>query len=282
MNFASRVARSFATAFVVGIALFAVSWSLAFSAPVFTWDPSKSNPPLSGAGSAFTADTLLMTTYLHAVTQPNSAFAEEFIFHIDQFQLSNQIVATPGLNSTPGLPGSYGLYFAIDATGQSVAGVPTFNSLNIALIGDPGNNNGGITATTAGTSFANTGATGAADDIVLGVGSLVSGMLSFNPITGVRNAHFVESFHAVAGQAGFFVTPLNLPTLLEEFLTTPPSAFASVPGPGGTTITTVNGGTARANFVPEPSSLILLSAGVLVLWLVRRTRPTASAPSPLY
>src|SRR5205823_615386 len=80
-----------------------------------------------------------------------------------------------------------------------------FGTLNISLMGDPGNNNGAITATTSGVSFANTGATGVADDITLGFGTLVSAMLSFNPATGVRSAHFVENFQPATTQAAFFV-----------------------------------------------------------------------------
>lgn len=283
MKFASRISKSVAKACAGCISLFVVSCSLAFALPVFTWDPSRSTPPLSGLGSAFSADTLLMSSNLHSVIQPNGSFQEEFVLRIEQFQLGNQVVDAPGLNSASSAADSYGLYFTIDASGQLVAGVTTFNTLQIALIGDPGNNNGTLVSNTSGIAFANSGTAGTADDITLGTGTLVSAMMSFDPVTGVRSAHFVESFEAVASQAAFFVTPLDVPSLLEQFLTTPLSAFAAVPGPDGTTIVTVNGGTARANFVPqlapEPSSLMLLSGGVLVLWFVRRRRKPLLAPS---
>src|SRR5207248_6934595 len=181
----SSVSKHCAKTFLVGTFLFAVSCSLALALPSFTWDPSRTNPPLSGAGSAFTADTILTTNYLHAVNQTNGSFQEEFVFHIDAFQLGDQVVTTPGLNSAPGATGSYGLYFAVSATGLPTSGAAMFGTLNISLMGDPGNNNGAITAATSGVSFANTGATGPADDITLGSGTLVSAMLSFNPATGV-------------------------------------------------------------------------------------------------
>lgn len=264
-----RTSYSCAKALLKGLLLFGVNCSAAFAIPAFTWDPSNATPPLSGAGSAFTADTILMTHYLHSVVQPTGSFQEELLFDIDSFQLAGQTVATPGLNSTPGLSDSYDLYFIITANGQ-LAPATTFDTLSISLIGDPGNNNGAITASAAGITFANTGPTGVADDILLGTGTLVSATMTFDPITGVRRAHFVESFQPVPGQAAFFVSPTAFPIRLEQFLTTPPSAFSAVPGPEGTTIITVNGGTSVANFTPEPASLILIVTGLLCLRLTGR------------
>jgi hypothetical protein len=278
MKFASCTTKSFAKTCVLGMCLLVLSASLAVASPVFTWDPSGSNPPLSGAGSAFSADTAITINFLHALIKPDGSFDEEFVLRIEEFQLGDQIVTTPGLNSTPGALDSYGLYFTIHETGQMGPGGTGFNTLDIALMGDPGNNNGTLAATTSGIAFGNSGGTGIADDIPLGIGTLVSAMMRLNPVTGVRSAHFVESFQEIVGQAGFFVTPLGVPSLLEQFLTTPPSAFAAVPQPDGTTVIMVNGGTGRASFIPEPSTLVLLAGGGLILGLVRR-RNERSAPS---
>ena len=267
MKFRYRTSYSWAKALLKGM-LF-LNCSAVFAIPAFTWDPSNSTPPLSGSGSAFTADTVLMTHYLHSVVQPTGLFQEELVFDIDAFQLGGQTVATPGFNSTPGLSGSYDLYFLITATGQ-LAPATTFDMLSISLIGDPGNNNGAITASASGISFSNTGPTGVADDILLGTGTLESAAMTFDPITGVRRAHFVESFQPVPGQAAFFVSPTAFPIRLEQFLTTPPSTFSAVPGPEGTTIITVNGGTSVANFTPEPGALILVVTGLLCLCLTAR------------
>jgi hypothetical protein len=199
------------------------------------------------------------TNYLEAIHQSNDSFVETFILQINGFQLNGQPVTAPGFNST------YGLYFIINAAGQG----PSFNSLNIALMADPGNNNGTPSASLTGVSFSNTGPAGVADDFILGTGTLVSASLAFNPATMVRSADFVENFAPAPNEIGFFG---SISPLLEEFLTTPPSTFQTFLQPDGNPINLVNGGSGRAEFVPEPGSLVLLASGLLGLALVRRRR----------
>ena len=256
MNLAKRTALGVALGMIQALALA----SAASAGPiVFTWDPSKATPALAGPGSAFTADTIDMTTFLHSVNQSNGSFVEDFIFPVNGFELNGLPVAAPGLNS------SYGLYFTIHATGPGAG--TTFSTLNIALMGDPGHNNGPVSSTPPGVSFSNTGPTGAADDITLGTGTLVSGVLSFDPVTGTRHAHFVEAFSPAPNETAFFVPAGGL---LEEFLTTPPSAFSSVPGSNNTTINMVNGGISQADFAPEPASVLLWGSSLFGLALIRR------------
>ena len=118
----------------------AFAGALSGMAPVvaspFTWDPSQSNPQLSGAGSAFTADTINVTTYLHQINLLDGSFVIDQLLDINGFQLNGQPVTAPGFGST------YGLYFRIDSTGQQAGGITTYNTLNIALMADPGNNDG--------------------------------------------------------------------------------------------------------------------------------------------
>jgi hypothetical protein len=244
------------------VALPALSGISPASASSFTWDPSQASPPLSG--SAFTADTINTTNYLQAIHLTNGSFVETFILQINGFQLNGQPVTAPGFNS------NYGLYFTINATGQAAS----FNTLNIALMADPGNNDGTPSAGITGVSFSNTGPTGVADDVTLGTGTLVSASLTFNPVTMVRNAHFVENFASAPNETGFFG---SISPLLEEFLTTPPSAFQTFLEPDGSSIDLVNGGSGRAEFVPEPGSLVLLASSLLGLGLASLFRAGSPA-----
>ena len=237
----------------------------------FTWNPAGASPALAGAGSSFTADSISTAHYFHAVVPTSGPFAETFIDPVQGFAHGGASVPVPGLNGTSGAAGSYGLYFSLLANFEFVAGVPTFHSLDVALKADPGNNNGTLSSTISGVAFANAGATGAADDITLATGSLSSATLALNPTTGTRNAHFLETFHAVASESGFFVTPLSAVDLLEGFLTTPASVFTTAPGPSGATIQMVNGGTGVFDIqVPEPTSLAVLCAAVGGVIMARR------------
>ena len=245
------------------------------SAGPFTWDPSQANPPLSGAGSAFTADTINVSTYLNAIHPPDGSFVLNQLLNVVGFQLNGQPATAPGFGST------YGLYFRIDSTGQTIGGITTYNTINVSLMADPGNNDGSVSASATGISFSNTGPTGAADDLILGTGTLLSGSLAFNPATMVINAHYVESFAPAPGETGFFGN--STLTGLDIHLTTPRGALQTLPpGPDGTFIQLVNGATGQVTAIPEPASMMLLASGLFGLAFVRRRRarlrPTGAGP----
>jgi hypothetical protein len=234
-------------------------------AATFTFDPSQAIPALAGPGSAFTADSMMLTNYLYAVSHPpNGITPEHFIQTIDGFTLGGSPVNAPGLNA------SYGLYFELLGSGQPIGGAFTFSFLDIELKADVGYDNGTPSSNLTGLTFSN--AAGVANDVTLATGSMISASLAFNPATGVRSAHFLESLEPAPGQSGFFVDSVEG---IEIFLTTPPSAFLASPQPDGTTIITVNGGVGTATLqvpvlVPEPSTLMLILGGLIALPFARR------------
>lgn len=245
-------------------------------------------PPLAGAGSAFTADGISLSNYLHSVNTNDFAtlrqnFVEQFIQPITGFSLHGSPVTAPGLNS------SHGLYFTLSGTGHfpinaggATTGPATFDSLSMTLMADINHDDGTVSSTLASVGFSNP--SGVANDVVLATGILQSAALS-RDAQGVRHAHFVETFVPNEAELAFFGNP-DFSLGWEEFLTTLPAAFqAVVPDPvnhPNTTVQMVNGdlgSTGQASLIPEPPSFGLLLGGCIGLaaGVARRRRCLAQA-----
>jgi hypothetical protein len=168
----------------------------------FTFDSSLATPPLGG--DSFTADDITIVNYLHSVVMGDGSFAEHLIDPITGFSLGGAPVSVSGLNS------SFGLYLSVDATGTIVAGKTNFNTLDISLMADVGNNDGTPSATLGTASAPGTLAfskpAGVADDITLGFGSLLSASMS-RDAAGTRHATYLDTFPPASGESGFYVSP---------------------------------------------------------------------------
>jgi hypothetical protein len=179
-----------------------------------------------------------------STVQPDGTFVSHRLDPVTGFTLNGDSVVPAGFGP------SYGLYFDITDTGVSTPTSLSFASSTFKLMYDPGNQDGAVTSTVNGITFANTGPSGAADDIVLGTGTMVSGVASFDPATGIRTTHFVETFTPTpdASELSPFV---NSPAVFDLVNSGPASLLVNRPGPNGTILQTINGATGVAEAVPD-------------------------------
>ena len=279
LPFGRSVRRAGGAGVILGITLVvgAVA-STASAGTVFTWDPAGASPSLGGA---FTADTIEGTHYLYdPLASMTNTYTVHFLEQITGFTLDDAPVATPGLNGTPGAAGSYGLYLTMQTLTQAVGPPDTYHYLSgqVALMLDPGNNDGAARSTLSGVGFSNTGPTGTQDDITLATGTLISGHYSLNPTSLIRSiGDFVQTFQPAAGAGGFFVTPVSPHEMIQLVDTTFPTDITITPDPSASdptrSISELNGEPDSAVIdllVPEPASFMLLGSGLIGLAALRR------------
>ncbi len=188
-----------------------------------------------------TVDTLDTSSYLHSVISPNNSFALQWLMPVTDLQDNGQPVTPPGLDN------NYGLYLTIDASGILGQTTPTpiatqFTSIDVTLWADPKNDAGTASSTVAnGASFS--GPT--SNDIVLATGTMVSGMMSVDPNTGIRTATDVETLTPTLDGTILLDGSIKPGEQVTENFTTQPGEFTTPVGPS---VDLVNGGAATVTF----------------------------------
>jgi hypothetical protein len=184
----------------------------------------------SGAGKSATFDQFDTMTYLHANVAADTSFDETMILRVNGFELNGSPVELPGFGT------HYGMYFLIDATGHSPAGGPvSFDTMHIALMVDPGNNDGTTSSSEQGIGFSN----GTDGDFALADGELIKATVTFDA-AGNAHPNFFQAITPTPAGEKIFGDSLDWDAVLHEVLTTP--GGPTVIGLGdGSTIQVVNG-----------------------------------------
>ena len=202
-----------------------------------------------------TFDKIDATAFLYADNHADGTFVERFVWQVNGLENGGAPVDLAGLGSR------FGMYFIADATGHAEAGRPVFDTLHVALMVDPGNNDGTLTATAGGLNFANE----TPGDFALARGSLVSAALS-GPLPGeapgTRHANFVERFNLTEAGEDAFGASFHNGDMLRELLTTLPSdpplrVIPNLNDNGNTTL--VNGGLAAIQLATPGTMAIALN-----------------------
>jgi hypothetical protein len=203
------------------------------------------------ADKTVTVDQMDITTYLHSDLAADGSFTENLTLKVECFELNGSPVNLPGFGP------NFGMYFLIDATGQTTNGVTSFNTMHIALMVDRGNNDGALSSSEfGGVSFAN----GTCGDYALATGTLSSAAIQVDP-DGTRHPNFVETVTPTRAGKELFGNSLNMGDLLREILTTPGGPQIFQLG-GGKTIQVINGsGIGVAELSPQTP--LTLQAGQL-------------------
>lgn len=226
----------------------------------FTFDPAAAGL----AGTAFTADNLLISDYATVTQTSATTFSETGFLAITGAQLNNSTLAVAGLNS------NWGMYIQFTATGTTTAGNPltsvvtgSFTSLNYTLYGYNGTATFGFTGTTPTTT--------AASPVVLASGSLISGGVASIP-GGGSFSPAASATVSVGGVSSAFTAPAGFYSQAFTSFTNTPSQVQLF---AGGFMVQQGGGTINfAAPVPEPMTSALLLGGLgMIGFVASRRRP---------
>lgn len=248
----------------------ACSGALAVDLPDFTLNPAA----VGLAGTAFTADNIIISDYSTVRFTTPTTFSDSGFLSVASFQLDSQAITPVGLNST------YGLYFQFSGNGTTTAGDPSsvatsgqFNSLNFSLFGYngppatfgfDGSNNATVSGVVGGTTLLATGS------LLPGANQSSVGTLPQSPsFTAFAGANL--SFVIDPAAAGFFASPNPFYNVAISSFINSPSQVSAIAN--GFTITNGGGSVNFAQPIPEPETYALFLAGLGALgWVARRRR----------
>jgi hypothetical protein len=152
------------------------------------------------------------------------------ILQVNGFELNGSPVDLPGFGT------HYGMYFLIDGTGRSPPGGPvSFDTMHIALMVDPDNNDGTPTSTEQGIGFSN----GMHGDFALATGTLREATVTFDA-SGNAHPNFSQTITPTAAGERIFGDSLDWKAILHEVLTTP-GGPNFIPQADGSTVQVVDG-----------------------------------------
>lgn len=221
------------------------------------------NPGAAGlAGTAFTADNLLISDYATVTMTSATTFTETGFLAITGAQLNNSTLAIPGLNST------YGLYIAFTGSGTtdgnnplSQISVGNFTSLTYTLYGYNGTATFGFTGTTPTTT--------AASPVALASGSLLGGGVVSIPGGGSFSPS-ASATVSVGNVSAAFTAPAGFYTEAQTSFTNTSSQVTLFAG--GFMVQQGGGSVNFAAPVPEPTTYALLLGGLGVIGFIARRR----------